>query len=692
MRTSGTLFAAAVATALLIMLALPASGRANETVWSCGNYGNHVFAHSAVFGVNTPSTCPGDPYGVDGLEVETAGNTVAVGKRADWQANAPDGLMIVGASIPQGQMSSNGVNDGQQYGGGYYWAGGGAGARDLESSAGFAPLWSKYFGWQLICGHSPSCVTNYNWLSVAEIALYVQETVGPTLVSPDGLWQSSGWVRGDWNLHFYGDSPSGLCALGATINNQSVASSGSAQNPSVWHQCTAAGISQTIHTWQDGQGAMPLTLGAWDAAGIPVNYTKTIYIDNSQPTVTMSGPTDAPSTAGVQYVSATADGSPSGIDGLGCSVDGAPDQWYPGASAQVPVSGLGQHSVQCSAANNAVDQAGNHGWSSPATWTLKIGDPTVSGISFQNIVHPLRCARVTERVRVPARWVTVHRDHNRVKVKRRAHTKVVTVMRCHPRTKLERVRVWVTVRRHGKKVTVKRTKLERVVLTPHLIASSTRRVGHGQRTTVNGWLGTYAGAALGGQTVSVLSAPDNGLGQFTTTATVTTAADGSWSADLPAGPSRLVEAAYGGGPTTEPSLSAQVHLIVPAKVELLSVSPRKVAWGGTVRLVGQLDGGYLPAGGALVRLRLGSGSAQTTYGVREHVGGDGRFATTYTFGDGVASVHRSFWFEVASLPTGDYPYAPARSRRLSVEVGGHPASVHHAHKRRRKHKRGRRLA
>ena len=192
--------------------------------------------------------------------------------------------------------------------------------------------------------------------------------------------------------------------------------------------------------------------------------------------------------------------------------------------------------------------------------------------------------------------------------------------------------------------------------------------------------------------MSVLSAPDNGLGQFTTAATVTTAADGSWSADLPAGPSRLVEAAYGGGPTTEPSLSAQVHLVVPAKVELLSVSPRKVAWGGTVRLVGQLDGGYLPAGGALVRLRIGQGSAQTTYGVREHVGGDGRFSTTYTFGDGVASVHRSFWFEIASLPTGDYPYAPARSRRLSVQVGGHPASVHHPHKQRRKHKRGRRLA
>ena len=56
-------------------------------------------------------------------------------------------------------------------------------------------------------------------------------------------------------------------------------------------------------------------------------------------------------------------------------------------------------------------------------------------------------------------------------------------------------------------------------------------------------------------------------------------------------------------------------------------------------------------------------SADTTYGVHEHVRGDGRFTTTYTFGQGLASRHLSYWFQVASLPTGDYPFAPAKSRR-----------------------------
>jgi hypothetical protein len=68
------------------------------------------------------------------------------------------------------------------------------------------------------------------------------------------------------------------------------------------------------------------------------------------------------------------------------------------------------------------------------------------------------------------------------------------------------------------------------------------------------------------------------------------------------------------------------------------------------------------------------GSAYTTYGVHEHVSGNGRFTTTYTFGVGDASLLRSYWFQIASLPMGDYPYAPANSRKLSVLVGGHPAA------------------
>jgi hypothetical protein len=237
----------------------------------------------------------------------------------------------------------------------------------------------------------------------------------------------------------------------------------------------------------------------------------------------------------------------------------------------------------------------------------------------------------------------------------------------------------VTVRRHGKRVRVRRHKIVRVVLAPHTETKTSLRVSYGRATTVKGWLGTDTGVALAGQTVEVLSAPDNSQQAFTPTAFATTAADGSWSASLPPGPSRLVQASYAGGPDLEPSLSGAVTEIVPAKINLLRLDPRRVAWGGSVRITGQLDGGYLPPGGALVRLRIGIGQAYTTYGIRTHVTGSGRFTTVYTFGVGDPRVHRSYWFQVASLPMGDYPYAPANSRRLSVVVGGHPR-VRHARK------------
>ncbi len=427
---------------------------------------------------------------------------------------------------------------------------------------------------------------------------------------------------------------------------------------------------------------MPLTIEGCDAAGActGTGYTKTIYVDNSRPWISLSSPGDAPVTAGAQYVTATAGGSPSGIAEIDCSVDGGGVQRFAegGAqqpSAQVPVSGLGEHTIQCSAADTAVAQDGSHGWSvSPASTSLKIGEPTLSAISFSKVVNKLRCSRVRKRVRVPAHWVTVRRHHRLVRVRRRAHTKIVKVMRCHPRTVRRRITVWVTVLRHGRKVRVKRRKVVRVVLLPRVVNKATRRVRHGRGATVSGWLGTATGVPLGGQPVRVLTAPDNNLGQFSQATVVTTAANGGWTVELPAGPSRLVQAAYDGGPTTEPSASTQVRLIVPAKVKLIRVRPRRVAWGGTVRIVGRLVGGYLPPGGALVRLRIGIGSARTTYGVKEHVTGHGRFTTTYTFGLGDPGIFRSYWFQIASLPMGDYPWAPSASGKRSVLVGGHRAT------------------
>jgi hypothetical protein len=487
-------------------------------------------------------------------------------------------------------------------------------------------------------------------VAVFELVMTVSETVGPSVAAPTGLWATNGWVRGKWPVILTGDSPSGMCGLVADFANQSLPGVTSAQDLAVWHQCSAPPLNDLVITQGYPDGPESLHIGGWDAAGETVDHTKTIWVDNQQPTVSLSGPTGGPSTA-PQYVTATAAAGPSGVAGISCSVDGGSSQWYASSTAQVPVSGVGMHQVACYSMNNAVDQYGDNGTSAVETYGIKIGLPTITGVAFSKLVDKLRCHRAVERTRS-------------------GHRKAVT--RCHVRSVRRRVKVWVTVRRHGRKVRVRRLKTVRLLLKPHVLNQSRRLVGHGRSTTVDGWLGTTGGLALGGQTVEVLTAPDNGDDNFRVAATATTAANGGWIARLPAGPSRLVEAYYGGSSTTESSQSMPVRLVVPAKVKLLRVWPRRVPWGGTVRLTGILVGGYLPVGGALLRLRIGLGSAVTTYGVREHVTGGGRFSTTYTFGAGDPAVDRSFWFQVATLPMGDYPYAPGSSRRLPVVVGGHP--------------------
>ncbi len=543
------------------------------------------------------------------------------------------------------------------WGGGFYWAGGGTGTYPGQIGYSSPSLFTPYFGWQIICGFS-KCdgLDKPGEISILGLEIEAGEASGPTVYPSAGsLGASTGWIRGTWPIAFSADGPSGACQLAATLGGLSVSEPvNEPQNQVTWHQCPAGSFDQAFNTASAAsRAAVPLVMWARDAAydfgaghylsGSNVHY---VNVDNNPVSVSLSGPTDAPSTAGTSYVTAMGTAGPSGVSGLRCSLDGGPYRWYPHARTQIPVAGVGEHRVTCFAANNARDPSGHVATSAPQTWSLSIRRPTVSGIGFSKLVDALLCRKV--------------------------RSKAGRMTRCHPRVVRRRVTVWTTVSRHGKRIRIKRHKTIRVVELPHAVTRSSERVGHGSATTVSGWLGMPDGTALGGQIVRVLTAPDNGLGEFTQAALATTAPNGSWSAPLHAGPTRLVEALYGGAPTLEPSLSGQARVIVPARVKLIRVVPRRVAWGGTVRIMGQLDGGYLPPGGALVRLRIGFGSAYTTYGVQEHVTGKGRFRTTYTFGVGDPAIHRSYWFQIASLPMGNYPWAPAASGKQFVLVGGHP--------------------
>jgi hypothetical protein len=646
-----TAAAMSLAAVAITVVALPpaALGAGSLTVSTCGA---GVFGHAAAFGINTMMNCPPVANPPAGVSILTGPNKVPAGRRATWLANAPAGLSIVGVSIPPNDMYSNGVNDGKGWGGGFYWAGGGAQTHDNEPTFTSPPMNSSYFGFQIVCGAS-TCDGSVSpaQLTVESVNLQATESQGPALVASHGLWQSQGWVRGNWPLAFSGDSPSGICAFNATLNTSLLTGPTSPQNPTVWHQCGAPAFAQTISTGAYGQGAVPLTLAAIDAAGVSGSVSRSIDVDNTTPSIALSGPTDAPTTAGVQDVTATASAGPSGVAGTSCSLDGAPAQWHSGASAAIPVQGLGIHAVTCSSANTARDGSGNAGWSAPASWRLSIRQPSISSISFSRVVNALRCSRTRARVRVPAHWVTVTVGGRRVRIELPAQTRTLALVRCHPRYVTRRVRIgghWRTVR---------------VPLLPHTVHASTKHVPYGGSTTVSGWLGTYQGVALGHQAVRIRTAPDNGQHVFRQVAVATTAANGSWTARLPPGPSRIVDAVYDGSQTVEPS-SGQAGVTTPASISL-DVQPRHAHWGGRIVLSGRLAGGYLPAAGETVILSVHfAGGAHDFAHVTAR--GDGRFRYVYTFLPGIGTA--AYPFSAETVRESDYPYTPKSSRRVTVDV------------------------
>jgi hypothetical protein len=232
-------------------------------------------------------------------------------------------------------------------------------------------------------------------------------------------------------------------------------------------------------------------------------------------------------------------------------------------------------------------------------------------------------------------------------------------------------------------------RVERVVVLPHRVDRTRRRIRHGRGSTVSGFLGLSDGTALAGQTVSVLGAANDGHPQFVPVSSATTNADGVWVAKIPAGPSRLLEAVYGGTATTAGATSTAVKLVVPAKIKL-AVSPRILPWRGSITIAGRLLGGHVPHDGVALRFLVRyprSPQRSTLLALRTDRRGRFRFAWSYHSGRGVAR----YPFSVATTAAEtDYPFAPASSRSISVTFGQrtpHHPRHHHDRRRHRRHRR-----
>ncbi len=493
-------------------------------------------------------------------------------------------------------------------------------------------------------------------VGVRGISLQAEEDTGPTLtaIGLGSLWyEGDNWVRGTWPLSFVATDPSGVCATGEWVGDQAIQGPADTHpDTSNWQQCPNQELDHQVDTTAFPNGALPLELAAANAAGVWSSVAETVQVDNQPVTLSLSGPTDAPSTAGTQYIAATANAGPSGVHSISCTVDGQREV-FSSSTARIPVQGLGAHHVTCVATNNSDDNAGRPNASSPQDWTTSIREPSVSTVSFAHLANVLHCSKITKKVQVPGRWTVEQVHGHKVRVRIPAQTRTIKVTRCHPRVVKKRVKIggrWV---------------IKRIVLLPKTVQRSTKRIKFGKTATISGWLGTSDGTAIPGQRVDVLTAADNGHRRFKPVATTATGPDGTWSVRLPAGPSRLVRAAYGGTTTIEPAISGNAHLIVPASVKV-QIDPRRTHWGGKIAITGQLRGGYVPHAGELVVLWISWRGGRAEIG-HIYAKRGGRFETPYTFlrGRGTETYH--VWAVTAR--EGDYPYAPSRSRPISVTVG-----------------------
>jgi hypothetical protein len=419
----------------------------------------------------------------------------------------------------------------------------------------------------------------------------------------------------------------------------------------------------------NGDGVRTVSCTGWNRAvdpqGAPATGTRSlaVHIDEAPPTLSFE-PVD-PSNPDAVVID-THD-SESGV--VGGSIAIAPTSTQNWTS--LPTSFDGQHLLgQLNDAGltgpytiqaTSCDQVGNCA-STSQQLTLPLRLATASAVSFQTIVNPLKVKKITKRVRVGWHYATRHRHGKRVRVRVGGHLKKITIIKYVEHCSRQRVR---TGKHHWR--------IRKVCKQPHLKLQRTKRVTWGKPFTVHGLITTAQGVPLTGAPVQILTAPANGHNAFTPAASAQTDAAGHWTATLPAGPSRIIRAAYPGSATMLPA-SGQATATVRAHLRI-SITPRIVPWGAVIRITGHLLGGYVPTNSKLLRLNVGIGRIGHIEGLPD-IHRNGRFQILWKFDAGAGIAHP--WFAVATLLEAAFPYSPASSNRVTITLGKRtPRARHH---------------
>lgn len=206
--------------------------------------------------------------------------------------------------------------------------------------------------------------------------------------------------------------------------------------------------------------------------------------------------------------------------------------------------------------------------------------------------------------------------------------------------------------------------------TAHLVAAlgsgTTQTVALGKTATLHGEL-DCGGSGIGAATLGVSLAPAAGTTP-STQAQIQTAANGSFSYLVPAGPSRDITVSYsefsGAG---APTALAKVSLRVTPKITL-TITPSQTTNGHTISFAGRVLGGYIARGGLPLEVEYREGSHWMIYTEVLANASSGRYSWHYTFKRTTESITYTFRVAIPATGVSSYPYGPAVSPARSVRV------------------------
>jgi hypothetical protein len=385
-RTTITTGVALAAAGAVLAAAPPALG-GTVTLTFNANAGDGCSAAFQLVGgspFGSSSGCFGFPIGISG-----GGSEFTSGMRTAWQTNAPPGLAINSADVDL--YDADNVNDGRQWGGGSYYAGGGhqwkQGQFD-EFDSGFS---SGYWGFQLLC--SAAHCTNFGEIDASTITLTATETQGPGLVAvgshnlwyqgPHFVWNPPG---DPWSIALSTSDPSGVCHIGATVDGTVIPGPSATPDTAVWQQCPnqvwTNGATVDTRDYVHTSGTLSLAFWATNAAGVFGASQTRLKVDNDPVSLRLGTPNDSNPSVWVGHavkLITTAHAGPSGLGTLRCAVDGAAAKPYP--SSGMMINGTGVHTASCTATNRAVDPQGAPA-SATSSEAIKI-DETPPQVQFE---------------------------------------------------------------------------------------------------------------------------------------------------------------------------------------------------------------------------------------------------------------------------------------------------------------------